>query len=167
MKMTCLRAGAIRLCLAMMLALLVIPGYIVAPVLFAGAGSQALAGELAGRIFHLSLVTLLFLAAAVASFWWRMQSDGQIIGRRSWILLAALCLLVAINVFGLAPLMADIKQQMGPIDLIPKDNPLRQKFGMWHGISAVLHLLASIVAAMLVATSPIGNDSKKGTCPSL
>lgn len=166
MKIACLRAGAIRLCLAMMLALLVVPGYIVAPVLFAGAGSQALAGELAGRIFHFSLIALLFLGAAVASFWWRMQSDGLAIGRSSWLLLAVVCLLVAINVFALAPLMADIKHQMGPIDLIPKENPLRQKFGMWHGISAVVHLLASIVAAILVAVAPGGADSKGSTCPS-
>jgi len=152
--MACARIGALRLCLAMMLALLVVPGYIVAPVLFIEAGSQAMAGELAGKIFHISLISLLFMAAAVAAFWIRMRADG--VGRLRWSLLLSLAVLVAINAFVLAPILADIKLQMGPIDLVAKSNPQRQLFGMWHGISAILHLFSSVLAALLVALGPVG-----------
>ncbi|PIP01909.1 MAG: DUF4149 domain-containing protein [Zetaproteobacteria bacterium CG12_big_fil_rev_8_21_14_0_65_54_13] len=154
MSVACIRIGAVRLCLAMMLALLIVPGYIVAPVLFSAASSQAVAGELAGKVFHISMISLLFMAAAVAAFWMRMQAEQ--IGLRRWLLLLVVVLLVAVNAFALAPIMADIKAQMGPIDLVAKDDPQRQLFGMWHGISAVLHLLASLVTALLVALGPVG-----------
>jgi len=143
----CLRAGTLRLCLALMLGLLVVAGYLVAPLLFKYADSQQLAGMLAGHIFHTANLGILLLAAAVASFWLRMESQGK----SRWGLLIALALLVAINEFGLAPKMAALKEAMGPIDLLPKDNPERATFGMWHGLSAVLHLLATLVSAWLAA----------------
>ncbi|EAU54036.1 DUF4149 domain-containing protein [Mariprofundus ferrooxydans] len=164
MSVNCIRIGATRLCLALMLALLVVPGYIVAPVLFSTAPSQSLAGEIAGNIFHISLISLLFLAAATAAFWMRMQDGG--VGRRRWILLLTLSILVAVNAFALAPVMAEIKAQMGPIDLVAKDDPQRQLFGMWHGISAVMHLISTLLAALLVAMGPVGRSPDKGSCQS-
>ncbi len=145
MNAGCLRAGSARLCLAMMLALLVVPGYVVAPVLFAKAGSSAEAGMLAGHVFHLANGAILLFAAALAFFWRRIG-----VSRMRWLLLGGLALLVAGNEFGLAPLMADLKQQMGPIDAVPDDDPQRQDFGMLHGISALLHLAASLMAVVLV-----------------
>jgi len=167
MTAMCIRIGAVRLCLAMMLALLVVPGYIVAPVLFSAADSQALAGELAGKVFHISLISLLFMAAAVAAFWLRMRAGN--VGRLRWILLLLLAVLVAVSAFVLAPLMADIKAQMGPIDLVAKGDPARQMFGLYHGISAVMHLLASVLSALLVALGPVGlslADQEMDSCPS-
>ncbi|MDQ6992647.1 MAG: DUF4149 domain-containing protein [Mariprofundus sp.] len=157
-----MRVGALRICLALMLALLVVPGYIVAPALFAGAGSQALAGELAGTIFHISLLSLLFLAASVAAFWLRMEA-----GRSRWVLLLLLSLLVAINAFALAPIMAELKVQMGPIDLVAKEDPQRQLFGLYHGISAILHLLSSFIAIALVAIGPVRKGENGDACHTL
>lgn len=146
----CLRAGTLRLCLALMLGLLVVSGYLVAPLLFKFAGSQQLAGMLAGHIFHSANLGILFLAAATAAFWLRMESQGK----WRWGLLLALVVLVAVNEFALTPKMAALKAAMGPIDLLPKDHPQRAEFGMWHGISAVLHLAASLAAVWLVALGP-------------
>jgi len=159
--------GAVRLCLALMLALLVIPGYIVAPVLFSSLPNQAMAGEVAGKIFHISLISLIFLAFSIALFWRRMQTEWTI-GRKRWLMLSVLVILVAMNAFILAPVMADLKAQMGPIDLVAKDDPQRQLFGLWHGISAVVHLLSSILALLLVAFGAAGakKDDSKNPCPS-
>ncbi|MDX8407123.1 MAG: DUF4149 domain-containing protein [Mariprofundaceae bacterium] len=162
MKAECLRIASARLCLAMILALLVVPGYVVAPVLFAKADSFAQAGMLAGHIFHLANVATLLFAAALAFFWKRIASPSTKSTRWRWLLLALVVLMVAINEFALAPVMADLKQQMGPIDEVSRDDPQRKRFGMWHGISALLHMLASLAALLLVALGVRSSAVKAG-----
>ncbi|GAV19843.1 hypothetical protein MMIC_P0801 [Mariprofundus micogutta] len=164
MRVDCIRMGSVRLCLALMLGLLVVPGYVVAPVLFAKAGSVSLAGSLAGDIFHLANMAIIFLAAAVLVFWLRMQKSGALIGRLRWILLLLLAALIMGNEFAVSPVLADLKAQLGPMDQVADDNPQRKLFGMWHGISALIHLVAAISAAALVALG--GRAPSKDTCPS-
>lgn len=144
---TCVRMGALRLCLAMLLGLLLVSGYVVAPVLFAKAENAMQAGMLAGNIFHIVNMGALFLAAAVASFWLR----GGLAGRWHWLLLVILALLLAGNEFVIAPHIQAIKDAAGAIDALAKDDPQRVQFGIYHGISAVCHLLATLCAALLVA----------------
>ena len=144
---TCIRMGALRLCLAMQLGLLIVSGYVVAPVLFAKAESTMQAGMLAGNIFHIVNVGVLFLAGAVASFWLR----GNLAGRWHWLLLAMLVVLLAGNEFVVAPHIQAIKDSVGAIDTVPKGNPQRVQFGIYHGVSAICHLLATLCAALLVA----------------
>ena len=160
---SCLRAGSIRLALALVLALLVVPGYVVAPVLFANLDSSAQAGQIAGLIFHVSNRGILILLVAVALFWWRASSVGQCVGRWRWALLIGLLLLCGINEFGIAPHMQAMKDAMGPIDAIPEGGPGRAAFGMWHGISAVLHLIASLMAVLLTA---LGWSGRGAACQS-
>ncbi|MDQ6955205.1 MAG: DUF4149 domain-containing protein [Mariprofundaceae bacterium] len=143
----CIRMGAIRLCVAMILGLLLVPAYIVAPILFAQADSSAQAGMLAGHIFHMANIGVLFLAAAVASFWVRSCTVGYL----NWALLLLTVLLVSVNEFAVSPLMQALKDSAGAIDLLDKDDPQRVSFGIYHGISAVFHLLASLMSALLVA----------------
>jgi len=147
MNAACIRMGAIRLCLAMMLGLLVVSGYVVTPILFTKADSSMQAGMLAGHIFHIVNIGVLFLAVAVASFWMRSHAAGRL----NWILLLLIILLISINEFGISPLIQSIKDSSGAIDALAKDDPQRMQFGMYHGISAVCHLLASLMAALLVA----------------
>ncbi|OIO68384.1 MAG: hypothetical protein AUJ57_10205 [Zetaproteobacteria bacterium CG1_02_53_45] len=165
MKVDCVRAGAVRLALALMLGLLVVSGYVVVPVLFAKAGSLALAGSLAGSIFHMANLGLIFLAAAVMVFWLRMQKSGAEIGRLRWILLLLLALFVVANEFAVSPILADLKAQLGPMDQVADDNPQRKLFAMWHGVSAVIHLLSAIAAATLVALGAKA-PSNKDSCTS-
>jgi len=142
----CLRMGAMRLCLALMLGLLVVSGYVVAPQLFAHVGSRAMAGMLAGHIFHLANSGVLILGVALLAFWLRSGQKSRV----RWGLLAALILLVAVNEFAVTPGIAALKTEAGDITQLAADDPLRVRFGMWHGISAILHLLASLLAALLV-----------------
>jgi len=153
---SCLRAGAIRLALALVLALLVVPGFIVAPVLFANLDTAAQAGHLAGIVFHTANRAILLLLIAVALFW-----RGRDAGIWRWLLLAALLLLCGISEFVLSPHMQSLKDAMGPIDVLPKGDPQRAAFGMWHGISAILHLAASLMAAGLVA---LGWSERRDAC---
>ncbi|MDX8412559.1 MAG: DUF4149 domain-containing protein [Mariprofundales bacterium] len=149
--MSQLQRAACRICLALILGLLVVSGYVVAPQLFAHASSRMVAGALAGHVFHLANIALLLLALACATFWLRLQSSGSVIGRLRWGLLAAVVLLVASNQWGISPQMEMVKALMPQgYDALASDNPLRLRFGMLHGISAILHLLASLLAVALV-----------------
>jgi len=158
MSAACIRMGSLRLCLALMFGLLVVSGYVVAPVLFAEAGSRMLAGHLAGSVFHLANRGFLFLAAAVIVFWLRMGRDGALAGRLRWALLLVAAALIAGNAFAVAPVIADLKAQMGVIDELAADDPQRHAFGLWHGVSAIVHLLATLATALLVALGPIQRE---------
>ncbi len=154
MRMNCIRIGAVRLCLGLILGLLLVPAYVVAPVLFAKADSLALAGMLAGEIFHLANMGVLVLGVATALFWIQIIKDSELsfyISKLQWFSLVILVILVAVNAYVIAPMLVDLKAQMGPIDQVPMDHPLRQQFGIWHGVSAILHLLSSLTAVLLVA----------------
>jgi hypothetical protein len=145
LRVDCLRSGAIRIFLALILGLLIVPGYVVVPVLFAEAGSRSLAGHLAGQLFHIANGAILIMAFITALFWRRMEA-----GRCRWGLLGAVVLMVAVNEFGIASVLANLKESMGSIDAVPKDDPVRRSFGIWHGASSLLHLFTSIAAAGLV-----------------
>jgi len=153
-SLACLRAGSVRLSLALVLALLVVPGYVVVPVLFTNLDSHALAGHLAGNIFHIVNRGILLLLLAVAAFWWK-----QSVGRWRWAMLAIVLCLVGVNEFLLSPVMENLKSAMGSIDVLPAGDPKRIEFGIWHGASVILHLLASLTAAVLVALGlPLGRS---------
>jgi hypothetical protein len=151
MRVDCIRVGAVRFCLALMLGLLLVSGYVVTPILFDKAGSSEIAGMLAGQLFHTANSGLLILAVAVAFFWFRMASAGISIGKLRWLLLLAVALMVVVNEFALTPILADLKQQIGVISSAPEDNPQRQLFNMWHGAASLLHLLTTLCAGLLVA----------------
>jgi len=155
MRPECMRGAAIRLSLALMAGLLIVTGYVVVPVLFARAASSAEAGMLAGHIFHIVNRGVLLLAVAVALFWWRMGGVGKL----RWAILLTVMVSVAVNEFALTPAIVDIKNQAGPIEELAKDHPQRIAFGMWHGISAVIHLLASLCTAVLVMLGGTGRAS--------
>jgi len=164
-RVECIRIGSVRLCLALMLGLLVVSGYVVVPVLFAKAGSHALAGSLAGHILHLANLGLIFLAAAVMVFWLRMSKSGMVIGKLRWSLLLLVAILATGNEYGVTPVIADLKVQMGPIDLLPDDDPQRKLFGLWHGVSALVHMFAAIASALLVALGATRPCSPERSCP--
>lgn len=149
----CVRMGGIRLSLAMVFALLVVPGFVIAPVLFAKLDSHT-AGMVAGDIFHLANMGILLLSMAIAAFWMRVSSLGWL----NWSLLGVLILLVCANEFAIAPVMQTMKDSVGDMSALPKDDPQRMQFGILHGISEVVHLLATIMALVLVA---LGGEPRK------
>jgi hypothetical protein len=55
----------------------------------------------------------------------------------------AMLVCVALNHFGLRPMMAGLKEA-GDMS----------RFGMWHGVSMVVYLVQSLLAVFLVAKNP-------------
>ena len=104
-------------------------GYLVAPVLFAELDSSAEAGRLA----WLSLVCggLLLLALNLS------EAD-----RVRGILIVAMLLLICANEWGIRPVLEAAR--------LP-DGTTGPRFGMLHGISATMYLVASLTGLFLVA----------------
>ncbi len=136
--------SGLRLSLALMLGLLVVPAYVVTPVLFAELESTQ-AGLIAGKIFYTSNLSILILAIAAALFCRRIQVKKSI-----WYLLALVALAVFINTFGVTNMMSMIKAEAGDISTLGDDDPLRWAFMFWHGMGSMLQMVGSILALVLV-----------------
>jgi len=136
----------LRLSLAGVFGLLLVSGYVVAPVLFASAPSRQLAGMLAGSVFHVANLASLGLLAVAALLGWQQAS------RRFRLVLAGLALLLMLNEFGIAPEIAGLKAA-GAVD--------RHIFARWHGLAAIIHLGATLLAASLVASSEHAREGRQ------
>lgn len=125
-------------------------GYLVAPVLFSDLGDRQLAGMIAGRLF--AWIAWIGLAVAAYQLLFLLMRSGVGAGRRLpfWLVLA-MALMAAVSLFGIQPLMAQMK-----LDALPRqvmDSVLRDRFATWHGISSILYLLQSLLGLWLVVWS--------------
>lgn len=124
-------------------------GYVVAPLLFATLGDRHLAGLVAGKIFALfgwiELGCAAYLMAFLAIRWGLFQSFKRSI---FWLVLL-MAILVAANQLGIQPLMAQLKADALPREVM--ESVFRDRFAAWHGISSILYLLQSLLGLWLVA----------------
>lgn len=122
-------------------------GYLAAPVLFASLGDRQLAGMVAGKLFALigwiGLGCAAYLLAFLAVRW-----GGAVLKRSVFWLVLAMALLTAISLFGIQPLMAQLKADALPRDVM--ESVLRDRFAAWHGISSILYLGQSLLGLWLV-----------------
>lgn len=122
-------------------------GYIVAPVLFSSLGDRQMAGMVAGKLFALigwvglgsALYLLVFLVAR--------RVGGCFRSPVFW-LVVLMALLTAASQFGIQPLMAQLKADALPREVM--ESVLRDRFATWHGISSILYLIQSILGLFLV-----------------
>ncbi|MDX8384729.1 MAG: DUF4149 domain-containing protein [Ghiorsea sp.] len=142
------QAAGLKLCFALMLGLLVVPAYVVVPLLF-GELESVQAGLIAGKIFHISNLAILLLAVAAAIFCYRLSH----VAKSTWYVLIAVALLVACNTFAVASVMAMIKAEAGDISALAQDDSMRWMFAFWHGLGSIIHLLSTLLAAALVMKS--------------
>ena len=125
-------------------------GYLVAPTLFSTIADRALAGVVAGKLFALigwvgvggGAYLLVFMRLRHGAAAWRNWSFR---------LLLAMWLLAAASLFGIQPLMAQMKADALPLDVM--ESALRGRFAAWHGISSVLYLLQSLFGLWVVAAA--------------
>lgn len=126
-------------------------GYLVAPTLFATLGNdRQLAGALAGTLFE--LIGWIGLGCATYLLLFLLVRLGNAALRRLnfWLLLLML-LLTAVGLFGIQPLLAQLKTDALPREVM--ESMLRNRFIAWHGVSSVLYLIQSLIGLFLV-TSP-------------
>ena len=122
-------------------------GYIVAPVLFSSLGDRQLAGMVAGKLF--ALIGWIGLgSAAYLLLFLLVRRGGQIFKGAVFWLVLSMALLVAASQFGIQPLMAQLKADALPREVMA--SVLRDRFAAWHGISSILYLVQSLLGLWLV-----------------
>jgi hypothetical protein len=122
-------------------------GYIAAPVLFSSLGDRQLAGMVAGKLF--SLIGWIGLgSAAYLLLFLLVRQGGQAFKGAVFWLVFSMALLVAASQFGIQPLMAQLKADALPREVMA--SVLRDRFAAWHGISSILYLVQSLLGFWLV-----------------
>ena len=122
-------------------------GYIAAPVLFSSLGDRQLAGMVAGKLFALIGWIGLGSAAYLLLFLLVRRGGQAFKGAVFWLVLS-MALLVAASQFGIQPLMAQLKADALPREVMA--SVLRDRFAAWHGISSIIYLAQSLLGLWLV-----------------
>jgi hypothetical protein len=127
-------------------------GYLVVPALFAGLpGQRMLAGELAGDVFSriawVGMACATYLLAHIVA----AHRAGALRTGAFWIA-AAMLILTVTGHFGIQPLLAGLKAQAHPLDVM--QSSVRNQFVLWHGVSSLLHLAQSVLGIALVLVRP-------------
>lgn len=123
-------------------------GYLAVPVLFHGQPDKQLAGMLAGQMFvalgYVGMISGTYLLLL------RLGISGQAALREPLFSAIAAMLVISLFIqFGIQPLMADLKIQALPLDVM--QSAFAERFRMWHGLSSILYLTESLLGAWLVA----------------
>ena len=128
-------------------------GYIAAPLLFANLADRATAGSLAGSMF--SVVNWLGLGCGSYLLLFMLVRLGAAAMKRPvfWLLLLMLGLTAA-QLFGLQPLIAQLRSESVPRDLA--EAATRSRFATWHGGASVLYLVQSVIGIFAVLGAPRG-----------
>jgi len=125
-------------------------GYVVVPALFKLLPDRMLAGRIAGELF--TLLALIGIACALYLLLHQLQQFGRAaLQRNTFRLTAAMLLLVLIGQFVLQPILADLKVQALPLDVM--NSAFAAQFKTWHAVSGILFLLQSLLGIGLVIVS--------------
>ena len=122
-------------------------GYIAAPVLFASLGDRQLAGMVAGKLF--ALIGWVGLGSAAYLLIFLIGRWGDAVFKRAvfWLVIL-MALMTAASQFGIQPLMAQLKADALPREVM--ESVLRDRFATWHGVSSILYLIQSLLGLWLV-----------------
>ncbi len=123
-------------------------GYLAAPALFYNlADNRPLAGALAGNMF--ALVAYVGMFSAFFLLLHRIARYGAPALKQGffWVVVAMLLLTLAGH-FGIQPLLAHIKAQALPADVM--QSVFRDRFSAWHGVASIAYLLQSLLGVLLV-----------------
>lgn len=128
-------------------------GYIAAPVLFASLADRQLAGVVAGKLFAL-MGWVGFVVAVYLLMFLVLRWGGQVFKRGVFWLIIMMVLLTAASQFGIQPLMAQLKADALPRDVM--ESVMRDRFVAWHGVSSILYLVQSVLGLWLTIWSGRG-----------
>jgi hypothetical protein len=126
-------------------------GGIAAPVLFYQIHDTQLAGQLAGEMFKLLAYFGLF-AGVVLLLHSLMKQGGRAFKQGYiWLIIIMLLLTVAMH-FGIAPILAQLKQDALPADVM--NSVFANRFERWHGVSSAAFMLQSVLGLWAVLKAP-------------
>jgi hypothetical protein len=119
-----------------------VSGFIVAPMLFAGLESRALAGTLAGSLFSIMSYIGVVCGTLLLAFAWQRRKH-QAVRWPLWVIMMML-VLVILGEFVLAPMITQLRGA-GLVDT--------PRFGQLHGLAAVLFMINCVLGLVLVAAA--------------
>lgn len=128
-------------------------GYVAAPVLFSAQPDRQLAGNLAGQMF--TWMSYVGMACGVYLLWyhWRM-TDHSPARKKILVIIASMLLITLILQCGIQPMMAQLKAQTLPLDIM--QSALAGRFKAMHGISQIFYLIQSLLGMfLLIKTSRV------------
>ena len=131
-------------------------GFLAAPALFEHAASRQQAGELVGHILR-RFDTVAFGSGSVALAGSLLELFGTPGPARGLVLRVALVaagLALALYArFALTPQIAALRQAMGNIDEVAREDPRRRAFGRLHGFSVLCLMGQMLLGALAMALS--------------
>ena len=133
-----------RLILSLWTGIMVGVGYIATPVLFKTLDDRSLAGSLAGQMFELVGIIGLVCGGLLLMLRYK-EMNTKIFSQWRGLVLLLMLVLVATTVFVIQPMMVDIKA-MG----IEPGSVGAKKFGMMHGVSAIVYMTTVISGCVLI-----------------
>jgi len=123
-------------------------GYLAAPTLFAQLPeNRSLAGQLAGEMFTWMAWVGIVCGAYVLLYLMFRRGLRAFTSAVFWLALVMLLLTLAGH-FGIQPILAELKAQALPRDVM--QSIVRDRFAAWHGVSSILYLVVSALGAALV-----------------
>ncbi len=125
-------------------------GYLAVPILFYAQPDRQLAGNLAGKMFETLGLVGIVCGVALLIFRWFVVGK-QVLRDRQVHIVVAMLSITMLTLFYIQPLMAGMKQQALPLDVM--QSVFAPQFKLWHGISSVLYLVESLLGAWLVVRS--------------
>lgn len=125
-------------------------GYIAVPALFKILPDRQLAGMVAGQLF--TLLAYIGIGCALYLLVYQLQQYGRAaLGRSAFRVTMAMLLLVLIGQFVFQPILADLKLQALPLDVV--NSSFASQFKSWHAISGIFYLIQSLLGIALVIDS--------------
>lgn len=125
-------------------------GYVVVPMLFKLLPDRMLAGRIAGELF--TLLAVIGIACAFYLLLHQLQQFGRTaLQSKTFRITATMLLFVLVGQFILQPILADLKVQALPLDVML--SPLAAQFKTWHAVSGILFLVQSLLGIGLVIVS--------------
>ena len=122
-------------------------GAVVAPFLFHTLGDRAQAGLLAGHLF--TVMAWIGLGCGAYLLLYRLAVFGSHALRQLFFwALFLMIVLDATGQFGVQPIMAGLKEQALPKEVM--ESIFRDRFATWHGVASVLYLIECALGLVLV-----------------
>ena len=122
-------------------------GYLAVPVLFQTLPDRQLAGMLAGKLFsvtaYMGIVCALYLLA-----YYFAQCGRQAVRQKVFWVIAVMLLLTLGGQFGIQPILADLKAQALPAEVM--HSAFANTFRTWHGVASIIYLVQSLLGIVLV-----------------
>jgi MFS family permease len=126
-------------------------GFVVAPTLFSTLSDRALAGTIAGSLFHIvAWLSLLCAAALVALLFQATRSENLRPSKTVLYLIAGMVVCTLVGYFGLQPTMASLREVLHATADASQLVDAKKQFGILHAASTGIYIVQSLLGAALI-----------------